>query len=64
MPPIPWRRPVLQNVIIGAPGAGGVHRAGSRMCFDGDRASKEPTEIGSGADGTTCEFTPSDITYE
>ncbi len=51
-------------MIIGAPGTGGVHRADARMRFNGDSASKEPTEIGSGAGGTTDEFTPTDITYE
>ncbi|WP_330291923.1 pectate lyase [Streptomyces sp. NBC_00576] len=32
--------------------------------FKGNSNSKEPTEIGSGADGTTCKFSPSDITYK
>ncbi|WP_327694030.1 pectate lyase [Streptomyces sp. NBC_00459] len=32
--------------------------------FKGNNKSKEPTEIGSGADGTTCKFSPSDITYK
>lgn len=32
--------------------------------FKGNNTGKEPTEIGTGADGTTCKFSPSDITYK
>jgi hypothetical protein len=32
--------------------------------FKGNNTGKEPTEIGSGAHGTTCKFSPSDITYK
>ncbi|GAA3890013.1 pectate lyase [Streptomyces lacrimifluminis] len=32
--------------------------------FKGNNMGKEPTEIGRGADGTTCKFSPSDITYK
>ncbi|MEU6258215.1 pectate lyase [Streptomyces sp. NPDC047043] len=31
--------------------------------FKGNNTGKEPTEIGTGADGTTCKFSSSDITY-
>ncbi|GAB7107537.1 pectate lyase [Streptomyces phaeofaciens JCM 4814] len=36
-----------------------------RTCvrFKGNDTGKEPTEIGTGADGTTCKFSSSDITY-
>ncbi|NEA66060.1 hypothetical protein [Streptomyces sp. SID12488] len=30
----------------------------------GNSKSEEPTEIGSGTDGTTRDFSPSDITYK
>ncbi|WP_460064255.1 pectate lyase [Streptomyces sp. YKOK-I1] len=32
--------------------------------FKGNNTGKEPTEIGSGADGTTCKFSSSAITYK
>ncbi|MFH8803069.1 pectate lyase [Streptomyces sp. NPDC017936] len=32
--------------------------------FKGNNTGKEPTEIGTGADGTTCKFSSSDITYK
>jgi len=31
--------------------------------FQGNNTGKEPTELGTGADGTTCNFSSSDITY-
>jgi hypothetical protein len=31
--------------------------------FQGNNTGKEPTEIGTGADGTTCKFSSSDLTY-
>ncbi|MFF3941978.1 pectate lyase [Streptomyces phaeofaciens] len=37
-----------------------------RTCvrFKGNDTGREPTEIGTGADGTTCKFSSSDITYK
>ncbi len=32
--------------------------------FKGDNTGKEPTQLGSGPDGTTCRFSESDITYD
>jgi hypothetical protein len=32
--------------------------------FKGNNTGKEPTELGTGADGKTCKFAPSDITYK
>ncbi|MFI6036768.1 pectate lyase [Streptomyces sp. NPDC051315] len=32
--------------------------------FQGNNTGKEPTELGTGADGTTCKFSSSDITYK
>jgi len=32
--------------------------------FQGNNTGKEPTEIGTGADGTTCKFSSSDLTYD
>ncbi|MFF8967807.1 pectate lyase [Streptomyces sp. NPDC014995] len=32
--------------------------------FKGNNTGKEPTELGTGADGTTCTFSSSDITYK
>jgi hypothetical protein len=32
--------------------------------FKGNNTGKEPTELGTGADGTTCKFKASDITYK
>ncbi|MFF3331365.1 pectate lyase [Streptomyces sp. NPDC002888] len=38
----------------------------TRTCvrFKGNNTGKEPTELGTGADGTTCKFASSDITYK
>ncbi|WP_327314206.1 pectate lyase [Streptomyces sp. NBC_01235] len=38
----------------------------TRTCvrFKGNNTGKEPTEIGTGADGTTCRFSPSALTYK
>ncbi|MCZ4606246.1 pectate lyase [Streptomyces sp. Lzd4kr] len=37
-----------------------------RTCtrFEGNSSGKEPKELGSGPDGTSCKFSPSDITYQ
>lgn len=32
--------------------------------FQGNNTGKEPTELGTGPDGTSCKFTASDISYE